>query len=161
MAYASLAACSDSPLPGTLLGTYTVTEQIQSNSCGLAAPSSRTFDAQLSETPSASPPMLYWSWLDGSAAAAGPLSSPTSTLTWTEQVNVDGTSDGVAGPCTLERDDTFQLTLAAPPSSFTGSISYAISAVAGSNCSDQLTASGGSYTALPCTITSTLTATRQ
>jgi hypothetical protein len=152
-------ACSNDPLPGTMLGTYEVVGQANVNSCGLAAPSPWTFDVQLSEEDTT----LYWSWMDGTPLLSSPLSTESATLLATEQVNVDGTADGGLGPCTMQRDDSLPLTLGSgsPPSSFTGSITYAFSATDGSNCSDQLAAAGGMYSTLPCTITYTVTATRQ
>ncbi len=76
---------------------------------------------------------------------------------------MDGTADGGLGPCTLERDDTLQVTLgsASSPTTFTATISYAISAVAGADCADQLGAAGGQYAVLPCTMSYTATASKQ
>jgi hypothetical protein len=152
-----LVACNTG-LPGTTLGTFKVTAQAQTNTCGLAAPNPWTFDVELSQDGS----LLYWSWLDGSALLSAPVSAQAATLTATEQVNVDGTADGGLGPCTMERDDDIQVTLgsATSPTSFTATIRYAISAVSGANCSDQLAGVGGQYSALPCTMTYTATATK-
>ena len=63
----------------------------------------------------------------------------------------------------MERDDNVQVTLGSgsPPSSFTGTVTYAFLATSGSNCSDQLTTAGGQYSTLPCTITYSVKATRQ
>jgi hypothetical protein len=153
-------ACSGNPLPGNMLGTYAVVATSQTNSCGLAAPDPWSFDAQLSEDGTT----LYWSWMDGSPALSNVMSAATqATLLATEQVNVDGAADGGLGPCTMERDDTLQIDLGSgsPPSSFQGTINYAFSVVSGWNCADQLASAGGAYAALPCTITYSMTATRQ
>jgi hypothetical protein len=154
----SLAACNTG-LPGTQLGTFEVTAQAQTNTCGLSAPNPWTFDVQLSQDGST----LYWSWLDGSPLLSAPVTAQAATLTATEQANVDGTADGGLGPCTLERDDTLQVTLgsASSPTTFTATISYAISAVAGADCADQLGAAGGQYAVLPCTMSYTATASKQ
>jgi hypothetical protein len=154
----SLAGCGDG-LPGTTLGTYKVTAQSQTNTCGLAAPDPWAFDAELSQDGT----LLYWSWMDGSPYVSGPVTAQAATLLATEQANVDGTADGGLGPCSLERDDTLALALAngSPPPTFTGSISYAITPTSGSACGDQLAGAGGQYSALPCTITYTMTASRQ
>src|SRR5579859_6295401 len=121
-AFAS-AGCSDSPLPGTLLGTYKATGHSQTNSCGLAAPDPWTFDVQMSEDKS----LLYWSWLDGSPPLSAPMTAGASSvqLTATQQANVDGAGGG-QGPCTLKRDDSVTVAFATgtPPPSFSGTIRY-------------------------------------
>lgn len=156
------ASCSDTALPGTLLGTYKVQASPQSNTCGsgLNAPNPWTFDVQLSRSGST----IYWSWLDGTAPLSSALAaSGTTTLTSTQSGNVDPTPDGGAGPCTMQRDDTLQLALpsGSPPATFAGTIQYAFSVPSGYNCSDQLAPSGGMYSALPCSITYAMTAARQ
>jgi hypothetical protein len=152
--------CSGTPLPGTLLGTYKVVGQPQTNSCGLAAPSPWTFDVQMSEDKG----LLYWSWLDGSAPLSAPMAAGTTSviLTTTQRANVDGV-DGSLGPCTMQRNDSVTIDLAngMPPPSFAGTIRYDFSVAAGGDCSDQLAASGGQYTALPCTVKYSVTASRQ
>jgi hypothetical protein len=151
-------ACSDTPLPGRLLGTYKVVGEAQSNTCGLGAPNPWTFDVQLSEKGT----LLYWSWLDGKAPLSAPIDALSTTLTASEQANVDGTADGRDGPCTMERSDRIPLALAAgwPPPTFTGTIVFAFSASPGADCSDQLTARGGLYATLPCGITYTVSGSR-
>ena len=147
-------ACDDSG------STYQVTGHLTSNTCGLGAPDPWTFDVQVSRQGST----LYWTWLDGTAPISGPVNAQSeATLTGSQQDNVDGTVDGGLGPCTLERDDTVALALpaGATPSTFSGTINYAFSVVTGSDCSDQLAASGGQYGALPCAITYSMTGSRQ
>jgi hypothetical protein len=150
--------CSSASLPGTMLGTYRVTAQSETNSCNLAAPNPWQFDVQMSQDGS----LLYWSWMDGSPALSGTLSGTSATIVAGQQANVDGI-DGGFGPCTMQRQDNLQVNLGTgmPPSAFTGTISYVFSVTAGSDCSDQLAASGGQYAALPCTLEYTTTATRQ
>jgi hypothetical protein len=149
------------PLPGTLLGTYQVTATGQSNSCGsaLGAPTSDQFDVQISKDSGT----LYWSWLNDSPIASGVLSSSNqATLTATQSLNVDGTDAG-AGPCTMTRTDTLVVTLGSgtPPSTFSGTLSYAFGAAAGADCSDQLTSGGGMYAELPCEVAFTIAGTVQ
>jgi hypothetical protein len=153
------AGCNQNPLPGTMLGTYSVTAQSQTNSCGLAAPNPWAFDVQMSE----SGPTLYWSFMDGSAPLSTTMDGTNATLVDQVEANVDGTADGGLGPCTMLRADTFQLDFAtgSPPSSFSGTITYAFSIAEGADCSDQYAAAGGQYAALPCTIAYTMTASRQ
>jgi hypothetical protein len=156
----ALAAGCGNPLPGTLLGTYTVTATAGANTCGLAAPSTYQFDVELSETTTPTS-TLYWSWLTNQPIASGPLVDPQATLTSSQSFDVDAT-DGGPGPCTMVRDDTVVVVLGggAPPQSFTGTMGYAFSAASGADCSDQLAAAGGSYAGLPCSVTYSLSAHR-
>ncbi len=155
-----LPACSGSSLPGTMLGTYKVVGQVQTNSCGLGAPNPWIFDVQISQDRTT----RYWSWLDGTPPLSSPVATVSNvTLTAARQVNADGTADGGLGPCTMDRADKVGITLGggSPPASFAGSISYAFSVASGSDCSDQLAASQGQYDALPCTIRYAVAASRQ
>jgi hypothetical protein len=153
--------CSGTPLPGTQLGTYRVVAALQANTCGagLAAPNPWTFDVQLSQEGST----LYWSWLDGRPPLKNTRSGNAVSLTNSQTSHVDASGDGGAGPCTMQRADTVQVALAAgsPPPSFQGTIQYAFSVSGGADCSDQLSASGGSYDELPCSVGYTTTAARQ
>jgi hypothetical protein len=153
-----LPACSASPMPGNMLGTYKVAAASVTNTCGLSAPNPWAFDVQLSEQGTT----LYWSWMDGSALLSGAEASSSATLTSEIEADVDATEAG-AGPCTMLRIDNIQIALGTgtEPTSFTGTIGYAFSVVAGANCSDQLASAGGQYVALPCTITYGMTGTRQ
>lgn len=157
-AVVALVGCSDNPMPGTLLGTYKVTAQSTSNTCGLDAPDPWAFDVQVSLQGDT----VYWSWLDGSALLSGTESGSSASLTSEIEADVDATDAG-PGPCTMMRTDTIDVTMAAgaQPASFTGTIGYAFSTVAGSNCGDQLTSAGGQYDAIPCSIAYTMTAARQ
>jgi hypothetical protein len=147
------AACDDS-------GTYQVTAHLTANTCDLGAPDPWDLDVKVSRQGST----VSWTWLDGTAPISGPLNAQSeATLTGSQQNDVDGTVDGGPGPCTLERDDTVGITLSAGemPATFSGTINYAFSVVTGSDCSDQLVASGGQYATLPCAITYSMTGSRQ
>jgi hypothetical protein len=147
--------CSQTPLPGTQLGTFKVTGQSKANTCGLGAPDPWVFDAQLSQDGST----LYWSFMDGRPLASGTVTpAGVATITDTTTGNVDETEASL-GPCTLQRNDDLELTLGA--TSFTGTMTYGFTVTTGSDCTDQLTASGGSYDALPCTVTYSLTGSKQ
>ncbi len=157
---AVLVACSSHALPGTPLGTYTVTGHLTTNSCGLPAPDPWIFDVQLSET---SDMILYWSTMDGSPILSSALSPQSEAVLLSGDVeNVDPTDAG-AGPCTMQRSDRIDITLSgtSPPNSFAGTLDYNFVATAGSNCADQLAAAGGQYQALPCDTAYNLTALRQ
>lgn len=158
LALALLAACSDSPMPGRVLGMYKVTAQSKTNTCGLGAPDPWTFSVQLSLDGST----LYWSWLDGTALRSGTLSSGAASLKTSSSANADSTDAGL-GPCTLQRDEDLEITLpsGSSPPSFSGSIAYGFTPASGAQCGDQLTSGGGQYTQLPCTLTYTVSATRQ
>lgn len=153
-----LAAGCGSTMPGSVLGTYKVVGQSQNNTCGLGAPNPWTFDVQLSLQQQT----LYWDWMDGSPLLSGALTQSQSTLTQSATVNADSTDAGL-GPCNLQTTSSFALTLGSgvPPGSFTGTMSYTYTPASGATCSDVLTASGGMYDALPCSLTYTVTATRQ
>lgn len=155
-----LAACDDQPLPGQMLGTYKVTATSQTNTCGagLAAPSPWDFDVQLSESGAT----LYWSWMDGSPPLSSTLSNSHANLTTTTSGNVDGTTDGGFGPCTMERGDDVGITLTtgSPPPGFNATIGYSFTVQQGSSCSDQLGSSGGMYDTLPCNVAYSAIGTR-
>jgi hypothetical protein len=159
---ALLGSCSDTALPGTLLGTYRVVGTLQTDTCGagVAAPNPWTFDIQLSRRGTT----LYWSWMDSRQPLSNTLDDALSTqLTTTQTANVDGSADGGLGPCTMQRADTVKLTLAAggSPANFRGTIDYAFSVASGASCGDQLSASGGMYDTLPCALSYTATGSRQ
>jgi hypothetical protein len=151
-------ACSSTPLPGTQLGTYRIAAQSKGNSCGLGAPDPWTFDVQLSRSGST----LYWSWLDGRAPLSGTIDAHShASLTNTQTGNLDGNEAGL-GPCTLQRQDDIEIELpGAPAGSLTGTIGYAFSVPTGSDCSDQLAASGGPYEALPCAMSYSMSGSPQ
>jgi hypothetical protein len=159
---ALFAACQATPLPGTNYGTYKVTGTTQTNSCGtdLGAPDPWVFDVEVSKDAQT----LYWSWMDGNAPLSGTVLATSAILTTSTTGNVDPTDAG-AGPCTMTRADTVDVTLpsggATPPASLTGTITYSFTAPAGSSCADQLTSAGGQYAALPCTLAYTFAAAHQ
>jgi hypothetical protein len=153
-----LMACSGSPLPGRVLGTYTVSGQSANNTCGLGAPNPWKFDVQLSLQGST----LYWSYMDGSPLLSGATSgSGHVTLLNSQSLNADSTDAGL-GPCTLERNDDLVLTLGSgsTPASFSGTISYSYTPASGASCGDVMTSAGGPFSALPCSVEYDVTATR-
>src|SRR4029077_19994098 len=102
---------------------------------------------------------LYWSFMDGRPLASGTITpAGVATITDTTTGNVDETEASL-GPCTLQRSDDLELTLGA--TSFTGTMTYGFTVTTGSDCTDQLTSAGGSYEALPCTVTYSLTGSKQ
>ncbi len=151
-------ACSDSPMPGRVLGTYAVTGRSKSNTCGLGAPDPWKFTVQLSMNGST----LYWSWLDGTPLLSAPASSSGRvSLRNSQQVNADSTDAGL-GPCTLQRDDDLEITLAtgSARATFSGTIGYTYTPATNATCTDVLGSSGGSFAALPCAVSYLVTASR-
>jgi hypothetical protein len=159
-------ACSPaSPLPGTPLGTYNVVGTLESNTCGtgLGAPNPWTFTVQMSEDAT----VFYWE-LSGGSEVSGTMSSATQAdITSIQTANVDAPDAGLEGPCNLQGSTAIDLTLAtsSPPATFGGTITYTFAAAAGvsstNDCTDQLSASGGSYDTLPCTAVYSLAGTHQ
>jgi hypothetical protein len=143
-----------------MLGTYAVTGTLGMNSCGagLSAPSPWKFNVQMSEDGQ----KLYWSKLDGSPPLSSVLVHDATTITSTETSNVDGTADA-GGPCTMTRTDTLELSLAqgSAPATFTGNLQYAFSITTGADCTDQLSANGGMYDALPCSMSYAIAGSRK
>src|SRR6202453_1566324 len=152
------AGCGNASMPGQTLGMYKVVGQSQTNSCGLGAPNPWTFDVQLSLQQST----LYWDWLDGSPLLSGTLSQQSATITDSVTVNADSTDAGL-GPCNLDTTSNMLIDLGSgvPPGSFTGTLSYSYTPASGATCTDVLATGGGMYNQLPCTVTYTVTATRQ
>lgn len=110
---------------------------------------------------------LYWADSVGNNLSSTMSSSTQVSVTSTATANVDGSDAGVAGPCDLTSTTALTLTLASgsPPNTFTGSISYTFAAATGvstnNNCTDQLSASGGPYSTLPCSATFALAGAHQ
>ncbi|MEO7033145.1 MAG: hypothetical protein ABI548_04770 [Polyangiaceae bacterium] len=159
-------------LPGTALGTYSVVGTLGTNTCGSGIGADNPWDVtvQLSQDDG---PTLYLAQSDGSnevtgAASAAVSASATTTgsLTSVVTANVDGSDAGAEGHCDLTLATTFTLSLAAgsPPPSFKGTAVYVYSAAtvaSNSDCTDQLSSSGGKYSTLPCTVNYSLSAKRQ
>jgi hypothetical protein len=155
-AIAAAAGCiGTSPYsPGTALGTFAVVGHVQTNSC-LVAPDPWTFSVKLADDPG----IFYWEQNDvpveGTLDAAGNVN-----LTSTSSEVEDPPDDAGNGGCTMQRVDTLTGTTSGSPiTGLTGTLTYAFS-VASGTCDDQLSANGGSYASLPCTLAYSITATR-
>lgn len=157
---ALIAAC-DNPTPGTPLGTFAVTSALTTDSCGgsVANTDPGNFTVQISNDDG----VIYWFPQTGGSSVSGGLGSNNTVTVKEEIVGAVDSTDAGAGACTLDRLDTLTFTLAAgsAPSSFTGSYSFSVAVDTGSNCTDQLTQYGGGYGTLPCTVTYSLSGTRQ
>jgi hypothetical protein len=167
-AAASLCSCGQvSTLPGTPLGSYAVTGALGTNTCGagLGAPNPWSFTVKMSQDGTT----LFWEPSSGGELSSTMTSSTQVSISSTVTANVDA-SDAGAGPCDLQQTTAIDLTFEnssppAPPPGFTGSITYTFAASTGvsatTDCTDQLSASGGTYDTLPCTATYTIKGTVQ
>lgn len=160
LALAPVPACSgkDPYSPGTKLGTFHVTAKLTQTSCG-PTPDPWEFDIRLNSDGST----LYWIQTDA-PPVQGRVDTTARTQLEAELVQevraADPKTKMVA--CSIARTDVLALTLAdadAQPTSdpsllqsFAGSLVYTFAPTAGSDCSDQVTASGGDFDALPCEV---------
>ncbi len=141
--------------PGDSIGVFHVTSKLVSSTCG-AAPDPWEFDVRLRHEKST----LYWVQGDAPiSAVVDAAAHATMKATATQTVRAADARAQMAA-CALERDDVVDLTLApmAAPvdlqsvTSFTGTLTYRFVPTDGSECEDQITASGGGYDTLPCTV---------
>jgi hypothetical protein len=154
----ALAACTDTAMPGTQLGTFKMTATPTSNTCGaaMAAPAEWTFDFELSKDAD----LVYWR--QNGKLVSGPIGANRTAKIETEVTSVVVASGpGVVG-CVMKRADTVTVVLPSDTdvASVSGTISMAISMVDGSDCQTQLAVYGGTYDAIPCTVDLSYTATR-
>jgi hypothetical protein len=165
-----LGACvtSSSSLPGTSLGKYSVVGTLATNTCGSGVNATNPWDVTVELSKDGT--TLYLAKTDGTDEVSGVLDSTdnaSATLISATTANVDGTDANNPGPCNLTLSTTFELSLSSesPPKKFTGKASYVYSVATAvsstTNCTDQLSSSGGKYSTLPCTVEYSLKATRQ
>jgi len=157
--FALVAACSgkDPFSPGNKLGTFHVTGKLTHTSCG-PTPNPWEFDVRLNHDGST----LYW--IQGGLPVEGRVDTTARTRLEAEVVSEVRPADARAKKeaCSISRTDVLALTLVGPdgqptsdPSgmqSFHGALVYTFAPTAGSDCSDQTTASGGDFDALPCDV---------
>jgi len=157
---ALVAACSgkDPYNPGTPIGTFHVVGKIDSNACGdaLGVTDPWQFDIRLAVDPG----RLYW--VQGGPAVGGVMDAKSHATLQSSDTRTLHQADPKHGLgfCSITRNDSVDVTLAADQASFTGTLSYEFVATDGSDCSDQLSVAGGSFGALPCTTKFVLSATR-
>ena len=164
-AIAAGSGCSgkDPYRPGDSIGVFHVTSKLVSSSCG-TAPDPWEFDVRLRHDKST----LYWVQGDAPiSAVVDAAAHATMKATATQTVRAADARAQMAA-CALERDDVVDLTLAPmaapinlqPVTSFTGTLTYHFAPTEGSECEDQITASGGGYDTLPCDVSYTVTGAR-
>jgi hypothetical protein len=147
--------------PGTALGTFHVDAKLVANSCGEGqAPDPWTFDVKLARDPGT----LYW--IQGGLPVSGKLGADAhATLANDDTATIHGADAGLP-KCALTRHDALDATLAADPADatgivgFSGTLTYTFGPTSDSDCSDQLAFAGGTFAALPCSVSYTLSATR-
>ena len=160
-AAATLVDCSaaqDSAMPGTALGTFTISAALSGNSCGsgTGAPNPWSFSVDLSRDGQT----LYWrqngNVVQGAIDASGNVSI-TGTFT-----GYGAGLDGGATTCALSRTDAITVVLGttAAPTTFSGTIGFHFGASSSPDCALQLTANGGAYDQLPCDTNYTYTASQ-
>ena len=165
LAAVSLSACiPGSSLPGTSKGTFSVVGTLGTNTCGSGVNASNPWDFSMAMSEDGS--TLYVENTDGTSQMSGTLSSTSATLSSAVTSNADATEAG-AGTCDLTQSTSIAIDLnsASAPTRFTGTATYTYSAATGvsstNDCTDQLASAGGPYNTLPCTVTYTLSGTKQ
>ena len=152
-------ACSgkDPYNPGPGVGTFHVTATLTSSSCG-TTPNPWNFDVRLNHDGST----LYW--IQGGAPISALVDANARTQMTSGVVDDVRPADGKTKQAafSVARSDLLALTLAtasaqpatdpALAASFAGTLVYTFAPTDGSDCSDQLAAAGGGWTALPCEV---------
>jgi hypothetical protein len=154
----AFAACTDTAMPGTPLGTFALSATPTTNTCGagVGVPATWSFNIELSKDAD----MVYWR--QNGKLVSGAIGANRTAKIETGQTSVVEYPDaGVVG-CVMTRSDTVTVTLPSDSdvTSVSGTISMVFSIVTGSDCSSQLAAFGGMYDVLPCTIDLSYTAAR-
>ena len=165
--FVGLVACvTPATLPGDSLGKYKVVGALGTNTCGSGINASNPYDftVQLSKDGTT----LYLALEDGSGEVSGGFDSSddtSATLVSAVTENVNGATTGSVCNLTLTTSFALKLATDSPPTTFAGSAAYAYSVATGvssnTDCTAQLASAGGKYSTLPCTVTYSLTATRQ
>lgn len=141
--------------PGTRLGTFHVTAKLVSSSCG-AAPDPWEFDVKLNHEASA----LYW--VQGGLPIRGTVDAASMAKLESSSVHELRPAETRRALCSVARTDVLEVALRgadaqpareiADTASFAGALSYGFVPTDGSSCSDQLSAVGGGFEALPCEV---------
>lgn len=144
------------PLPGTPLGSFTVTAILSSNTCGNQVHSSNPwkFNADMSLSGNT----LYFR-ADNEDAISAPLDSDN-TATYTAVANSYAPTDQTCS-ISLKTIYTIELDSATDPKTSTGSFRFEYSALHAKTCSSQLSANGGVYDELPCEVEYLYTALKE
>jgi hypothetical protein len=143
--------------PGTPLGTFHVSGKLTRTSCG-TVPDPWEFDVRLNHDGTT----LYW--IQGGAPVEGRVDSSARTDLRAETIHDVRPANVKAklAACSLTRADVVTMTLSAADTKptrdpslatgFTGVLTYSFRPTEGSDCEDQLAASGGGFETLPCEV---------
>lgn len=166
-----LAGCLQADtLPGTALGSYAVDGKLVSNTCGaqISAQKEWDFTVNLSKDEDT----LYLDEVsdnDISNAAIGQVDAKDATVATLDYVVTTNVAlaDGSVGPCNMTLATSYDVVLndANASKSFAGKVSFTYSAAtavsSNTDCTSQLSSSGGKFITLPCTVAYELAATRK
>jgi hypothetical protein len=135
-------AADDDPR-GTSLGTFHATALLTSSNCGagVEAPASHEFDVVLSQDDTA----IYWT--QSGTTLIGSLDDDEATWTYQAPAQMDG-------PCTIAQQEELEAKLddIDQPKMLKGTIRQGVTPVTGTTCSRQVTAAGGTFDNLPCSV---------
>lgn len=143
--------------PGTPLGTFRVSAKLVETTCG-PVPDPWQFDVRLSHDETS----IYW--VQGGAPVAGRVDAQKRVVLRARDEHMLRPADarGRTPACVVAREDVLDVVLAtsaaAPVADVTetatllGSLSYSFTPSSGSDCADQLEATGGGFAALPCLV---------
>lgn len=147
----------DPTSPGVEVGTFHVKANLTSSTCG-QPPNPWEFDVRINRDGST----LYW--IQGQLPVAGDVDRTARAkldTSITSQVRAADAAKKLKA-CELERKDSLDVLLATADGraavdpvdlhSFNGELEYTFAPTDGSQCDDQLEASGGGYAALPCVV---------
>ena len=146
----------DGKQPGEPLGTFKVTGKLVRSSCG-PQPDPWEFSVKLGRDPG----KIYW--IQGDVPVQGTMDAKAQfsmAATGVHPIRAEDPKKRTLG-CAIRRDDHVAGTLGPDPVvQAKGTLSYAFAATDGSDCTDQLSASGGEFETLPCEIHYEITAQR-
>jgi hypothetical protein len=158
VSFAATACMGKDPTnPGVEVGTFHVKANLTSSTCG-APPNPWEFDVRINRDGST----LYW--IQGQLPISGQVDRMARTkldTSVTSELRPANAAKKLAA-CEVTRKDSLDVLLAtedAKPAidpedvhSFEGQLRYDFAPTDGSQCDDQVKASGGDYDALPCTV---------
>lgn len=145
--------------PGESIGAFHVTAKLVSTTCG-KTPDPWQFDVRLRHEKTT----LFW--VQGDAPISGIVDATARAVLKAKATQTlrDANPKSLLAACAMQRDDVLDLVLApiATPvtnltdlqlaTSFKGTLTYHFAATDGSECDDQLAASGGDFDVLPCDV---------
>ena len=142
--------------PGESIGAFHVTGKLVSTTCG-KTPDPWKFDVRLRHERNT----LYW--VQGDAPISGQVDPSAKAVLKSSDVKTVRAADPKSqrAACAMSRADVLTVVLApvvAPATdlhgatSFKGTLTYHFDATDGSECDDQLEASGGDFAVLPCDV---------